>query len=135
MRRQTSFSPPAVGGSALLVIFAVLCLTVFAILSLATAQANARLSQKSADTVSAYYAADTQAEEILARLRAGTVPEGVNVEGTRYTYIIPISDTQTLEVEVELRGTEYAVKRWQAVYTGEWTPDTDLNVWDGESVE
>ena len=32
MDKRESFAPPAVGGSCLLVIFAVLCLTVFALL-------------------------------------------------------------------------------------------------------
>ena len=41
--RRDSF-PPAVGGSSLLVIFAVLCLTVFALLTLSTAAADSRLS-------------------------------------------------------------------------------------------
>ena len=51
--RRDSF-PPAVGGSSLLVIFAVLCLTVFALLGLATVQANSRLSDASAQTVFLY---------------------------------------------------------------------------------
>ena len=42
---------PAIGGSSLLVIFAVLCLTVFALLSLSTVQAGDRLSDASADAV------------------------------------------------------------------------------------
>ena len=99
--RRDSF-PPAVGGSSLLVIFAVLCLTVFALLGLATVQANSRLSDASAQTVSGYYAADCQAETILAQLRSGTVPEGVSVRGDVYSYTCPISDTQTLQVEVRV---------------------------------
>ena len=35
-RKRETFSPPAVGGISLLVAFAVLCLTVFALLSLTT---------------------------------------------------------------------------------------------------
>ena len=62
-------APPAVGGSSLLVIFSVLCLTVFALLSLSTVQASGRLSSTSAQAVAAYYQADSQAEAILARLR------------------------------------------------------------------
>ena len=78
--------PPAPGASALLVIFAVLCLTVLAMLSLSTVQADARLSDASAETVTGYYAADYQAEEILAQLRTGTVPSGVGKK-TVYTII------------------------------------------------
>lgn len=71
MNERRAFRPPVTGGSSILVMFAVLCLTVFSMLSLATARTDARISQASADGVSAYYAADMQAEEILARLRAG----------------------------------------------------------------
>ena len=71
MEDKKRFSPPVVGGSSLLVIFAVLCLTVFALLSLSTVRADVRLSEASAQAVSGYYQADCQAEAILARLRSG----------------------------------------------------------------
>ena len=41
------FTPPMVGGSSLLVIFAVLCLTIFTLLTLSTVQADTRLSEAS----------------------------------------------------------------------------------------
>ena len=114
-RESRRFSPPVVGGSSLLIIFAVLCLTVLAMLSLSTAQNNAKMSRASADSVTAYYAADTQAEEILARLRGGEMPDGVIAEtdggGTRYEYTVPISDTQVLSVTVYLEGTDWKVLR------------------------
>lgn len=126
--RRDSF-PPAVGGSSLLVIFAVLCLTVFALLGLATVQANSRLSDASAQTVSGYYAADCQAETILAQLRSGTVPEGVSVRGDVYSYTCPISDTQTLQVEVRVDESAYTILCWQAVSTADWQAEEDLEVW------
>lgn len=125
------FSPPAVGGSSLLVIFAVLCLTVFALLGLSTVQAGGRLSGASADAVSAYYDADCHAEAILARLRAGELPEGVTRSGDTYFYACPISDTQELRVEVRLEGETWTVLRWQAVSTARWEADDTLAVWDG----
>ena len=84
MRTREKFSPPVVGGSSLLVIFAVLCLTVFALLGLSTVQADQRLSDASAKAVSDYYGADTQAEQIFAQLRSGQVPQGVAVSGDTY---------------------------------------------------
>lgn len=91
MDKRESFAPPAVGGSCLLVIFAVLCLTVFALLSLSTAQANDRLADASVEAVSAYYQADRQAETILAQLRSGQMPQGVTADGATYIYIyIPV---------------------------------------------
>lgn len=142
-KRQERFSPPAVGGISLLVVFAVLCLTVFALLALTTVQADTRLADASAKAVSDYYAADCKAQEILAWLRAGEIPEGVEMRDWPgygvYTasYEVPISDTQELQVEVELTEEEadynwrYQVVRWQAVPTVEWEGDESLDVWDG----
>ena len=55
-------APPMAGLSALLVIFAVLCLTVFAVLSLSTVRADRRLQEQSVSAVEGWYAADTAAE-------------------------------------------------------------------------
>jgi len=135
---EKRFSAPIVGGSSLLVIFAVLCLTVFALLGLSTVQADGRLSEASAEAVSAYYAADCQAEAILARLRDGELPEGVEEtvtpEGRTCAYTCPISGTQTLAVEVRLEGASYTVLRWQAVSTADWAADEALDLWDGDPV-
>ncbi len=75
--KQKRFSPPAVGGISLLAAFAVLCLTVFALLCLSTVRADIRLADAAALSVEEYYAADCEAQEILVRLRAGEMPEGV----------------------------------------------------------
>ena len=135
---EKRFAAPAVGGSSLLVIFAVLCLTVFALLGLSTVRADGRLSDASAKAVSAYYEADCQAEAILARLRAGELQEGVEEsitpEGRTCVYTCPISDTQTLAVEVRLEGANYDILRWQAVSTADWEPDETLDLWDGDPV-
>ena len=131
MDKRETFSPPAVGGSCLLVIFAVLCLTVFALLSLSTVQANGHMADASVAAVSAYYQADCQAEAVLARLRSGQVPEGVAADGDTYTYTCPISDTQSLEVRVRLEGDSWTVLRWQAVSTVEWEAEDSLDLWSG----
>ncbi len=137
MKREDSrVSVPVVGGSSLLVIFAVLCLTVFALLGLTTVQAGGRLSRAGAESVAAYYAADCAAEEIFARLRAGEIPEEVGVcacpgvEG--YTYTCPISDTQQLSVEIHCDGISWSVERWQAEGTVEREETGQyLDLWDG----
>lgn len=138
-RERGGFSPPALGGSSLLVIFAVLALTVFALLSLSTVKADVRLADASVQAIQDYYAADCKAQEILARVRMGDRPEGVEIVGSgvlTVTYAVPISDTQELQVEAVLTGTEngtfaYTVTRWQAVPVGDWQADDGPNVWDG----
>ena len=138
-RNNSRFSPPAVGGVSLLVAFAVLCLTVFALLALATVQADARLAGASAQAVADYYAADCAAQEILARLRAGEEPEGVDFRGfgeLYASYACPISDQQELRVEVRFPDVldldSYEILCWRAAPVGQWENDDSLNVWDGE---
>lgn len=125
-------SPLMVGASSLLVIFAVLCLTVFALLSVSTVQAHQRLSEKSASSIEEYYAADSAAEEILAMLRAGEIPEGVKEENGVYTYVCLISETQALAVKVKVSGADYTILRWQAISTADWKADDTLPVWNEE---
>ena len=132
MDKKRTTLPTAVGGSSLLVIFAVLCLTVFALLSISTVRANQKLSDSSCRTVEGYYRADCSAEQILARLRTGERVEGVQGNDGLFSYACAISDTQALVVEVAVDGTEYTVLRWQAVSTADWQADNSLPVWDGD---
>lgn len=131
MDKKRRFSPPAVGGSSLLTIFAVLCLTVFALLSLSTVLADGRLSDLSAQAVTDYYAADCRAEEIFAKLRAGELPDGVTEEDGVYSYACTVSETQALLVSVQERETGWTVLQWQTVSTTDWREDDSLDLWDG----
>ena len=127
--KKRAFSP--VGISSLLVMFAVLCLTVFALLSVSTVQAQLRLADSSRAAITGYYQADCEAEEILARLRMGECPEGVEQSGDLYSYTCRISETQTLAVCVQVDETGYTILRWQAVSTTDWDADGKLPVWSG----
>ena len=131
MEKKQHSAPPFVGGTSLLVIFATLCLIIFALLSLSTTRADERLGDAVAQAVSDYYAADCEAEAILAQLRQGTVPAGVTASGDLYAYSCPVSDTQALAVEVRVHGMDYQVLRWQTVSTADWQPDDSLPVWTG----
>ena len=124
---------PLVGGSSLLVVFAVLCLTVFALLGLSTVQANKRLSDASIDAVKHYYEADLQAEMILSRLRNGDISEEVKVDNGVYSYSCPMSETQQLLVEVRIDGTTWEILRWQTVSIAQWNEEESVSVWDGKN--
>ena len=129
MNKKNSRGFPIIGGSSLLVIFAVLCLAVFAMLSLSTAQADRRLADTSIQAVADYYAADSRAEEILARLRTGQMPEEVTQNGTVYSYSCINSPSQSLFVEVSENSWE--VLRWQAQPTVDWQEDDSMELWRG----
>ena len=130
-RAEQKVQSPMVGGSSLLVIFAVLCLTVFALLGFSTVQADRRLEQISVQAVEDYYTADTQAERILAQLRNGQIPADVQLRDGIYSYCCRISDNQAIQVQV--RAEDWKVLRWQSVSTIHWTESDSLQVWDGES--
>ena len=125
--------PPLVGGSSLLVVFAVLCLTVFALLGFSTVQADKRLSDASAAAVRDYYTADLQAEVILAQLRNGDIPDGVVEKNGVYSYVCPVSKTQELQVAVRIDDEAWEILRWQTVSTVTWDEEEHLSVWDGKS--
>ena len=131
-RQRDHLSAPATGGISLLTVFAVLALTVFALLSLSTVRADERLSLASAQAVRDYYAADNGAQEILARLRAGEVPLDVTIDGGIYSYAVPLSENQELQVELRVEGTTYTVLKWQAVSLGDGEEvEGELDLWDG----
>ncbi|MBE6972350.1 MAG: hypothetical protein E7440_00470 [Ruminococcaceae bacterium] len=123
---------PVVGLSSLLTIFGVLCLTVFALLTVSTAQAGARLGHRAEQAVQDYYAADRRAEELLAALRSGEMPEGVTGQGSILQYSCAVGDTQMLTVEVAVQGADYRILRWQTVPAGIWQAEDRITVWGGK---
>ena len=130
MKKQNSFSLTPVGGSSLLVIFAVLCLTVFALLSLSSVQAERRLADAAAQSVIDYYRADLQAEEIFARLQNGERLEGIEENDGLWEFAVPISQRQVLSVALKHEREDWTVLRWQTV-TSEGELDQSLHVWQG----
>ena len=139
--KESASFPAVTGAASLLVIFSVLCLTVFALLSLSTVLASHRLGEKNAAAVSGYYEADAEANRILAALRAGEVPEGVRQVllsgefGDYFEYECRISETQVLQVVVTITppGPEgaggWSIQRWQVRSTLDWEPSPELPVW------
>lgn len=69
MKQKDSFHPN-IGASSILMIFVVLCLTTFGVLSLVTANADKKISTKNAETVQSYYKAGGQVESRLQELDA-----------------------------------------------------------------
>lgn len=115
MKNNFKRFPAIVGPSSLIVIFAVLCLSVFSILTLSTAKAQERLCVVSAESIKNYYKADCEAELILSKIRNGEMPSGVTVTGNVYSYKCPITESLFLEVEVLLEDGEWTVIRWESV--------------------
>lgn len=143
---ESKHSPKVnIGSASIVVVFCVLCLTIFAVLSLITANSEAKLADKSAEAVSAYYAADYvcsekacaiaeaaklgTAEDTAAALGAEVCPDG---NALLITYSEEISPTQALFVSLSVENGEMQVLQWQACDTDVWTFDDTIEVWDGQ---
>ncbi len=135
MRDKTDLSAPATGGASLLAAFGILCFSMLAMLSLSTVQTETRMADRALAQVSAYYAADLQAQEIFARLRSGEQVDSVRVEEGVYSYRCDISPNQYLAVSLEKQDGRWTVLRWQAVASAEPAPEQPLNVWTGTKGE
>ena len=135
MKRGGSVS----GAVSLVMIFCVLCLAIFTVLTYATAQREQKLSDVNARMAREYYEADTKAKQIVSDILAGKEPTVDHLKeetefGTTYSFSIPAGGEQALTVQVAIDRGECTVLKWQTVYVGEWEPDYSLDVWDGEDI-
>ena len=132
----------SIGGATIVMIFSVLCLTIFSVLSLITAKNDLTLSQKAAASVSDYYKADSRAVEIMDMLAASydgeyRAPGDVEVD-IQYdfstavlSYSVPVNENLNLSVLLFAEGKDMSVILWELTDSGAWTADESINVWDG----
>ncbi len=118
------------GASSVLMIFIVLCLTAFGVLSLVSARADLRLTDKTADAAQEYHSADARTDQLLSlidqklaaarddasRLPAAEAPagytallsaslsglEGVRLEDGRIFLTVSMTDGREIRTELEL---------------------------------
>lgn len=159
-KKQSSFS--SIGITSLVLIFVMLCLLTFSVLSLVTARADLCLSQKNAERTSAYYDAENRANDVLLsviscieeykdspdasvfyqKLRERL--DGQN--GILFTgadsleYEVLLDKEQLLSVSLEISyetyddGSHYRILAWNTVSTHEWESDGSLPLLDKEAV-
>lgn len=132
-----------IGAVSLIMVIAVLLLTIFAILTLMTANNEYELTQNLAQSVNNYYKADKEATNILATIiqtapTAKNIPESINgiaifsSESNIIKYTCPIDDRQTLNVVIALNDKKHEIILWQTEYIADWTIDNKIEVWNGE---
>jgi hypothetical protein len=134
------------GITSIIAILVILVLIVFSALSITTAQADLRLSEKTAVATADYYEADAAAEKALSEVaiavtrmedwEAAAAKAGFTAEKTA-EHVWTISGSFTIDANKELQveatvtpNAEVAVEkvRWQTVPTGSWEADDDLNL-------
>ena len=123
-----------IGSASILLVFVILCLVSFAVLSIVSANADSKLSTRVLERTTAYYTACNQAEQSLAGMdhTLRRIYESSDSEeayfasvGHGKSYVIPISDLQSLQVTIEILypGTAedsfYKITAWQVLNTDE----------------
>ncbi len=131
-----------IGGGTLLLLFSVLILIIFALLTLSTARREATLTEKRQVAVEDYYRADSRAADLatalLSRWREGDVPatlEDIIITdegGEIYAYLCPIDNRRAISVRLRLSEEGMTILSWKTAEIAPWTPDESLDVWGGE---
>ncbi len=135
------------GSASILMVFAILCLTVFSALSLVTSVSEKKTAQHFADTTAAYYEADSRAVKVKADIQSlidiGNTPQqAAAANNAQYspeeqiiTYNVPLSDnisqiTAVLKFDNSTKKLE--IISWEKNDVSSWVPDDSLEVWNGE---
>ncbi len=143
-----------VGYVSVMLIFAVICLTIFAVMSFKAAMSTDTFNNRSGEFLKQYYAADSKAKETLSKLNdsmqaargsmffeeefeeAAKALDGVSVkqspDGFLASYDVPINDRQVLAVEIRFDNDgKYTIRQWQSRDVGFDDTESHLGVWDG----
>jgi hypothetical protein len=152
-------STSGIGVVTLFVVLLILCLTVFAVLTFASANADLRLSEKNAEMVEAYYAADNTAtlisedisafwkqgapkpnddacrvlaEEIRSREGIAEITYVSDDRGLTVSYGVFVDTLLTLDVELSLpRGGVCEILSWRVMADEPSFEEEMLPVWEG----
>lgn len=138
----------SVGITSIVTVFAVLCLTIFAVLTASTAAQEKKLAEKYAQAVSEYWTCDAACADTANalgalwesgadadELRAAAEGMGaqVTVRGDDLLVSYSVAENQVSRMDVQLRiGAAFTVEQWQLTSDdADWTPDQSLPVWKG----
>jgi len=136
-----------VGSASIVLVFAVLCLTIFSLITFVVANNERSIVDAKVNLVTGYYEADALAEQILVDLvAADIVPSslhGVEIL-TRWNeelgvdttyYYCQISPVKSLYVNLVIRDDSFDILSWRMRDTDIWTFDDSINVWSGDIEE
>ncbi|MCL2548468.1 MAG: hypothetical protein FWE76_04800 [Symbiobacteriaceae bacterium] len=134
-----------VGTASIVLVFAVLCLTIFSLISLSAATGDMALVDAEVNLVCAYYNADTLAEMVLDSLLQVTpfFAESYHeiaiqvfwYNGGSYAiveYVCPISERKELSVNVKIGEGYYDILCWKMQDAVVWVFDPSIPIWQGE---
>ncbi len=140
MAKQEIRRKANIGSSTLILIFIVLCLVTFSVLSLGNAKREDALSKRSAASVQEYYRADAAGEAFLQMVdqalwkgdRESLAPYLQSETGT-YATDVSMDAGQALRVELALdwEKSTCQVLSWKVYHEQDYEIDQSVPVWDG----
>ena len=140
MAKQEIRRKANIGSSSLILIFIVLCLVTFSVLSLGNAKREDALSRRSADSVQEYYRADAAGEAFLqladqALLKGDKDSLMSYLQSASGTYCtdVAMNAGQALRVELALDWEQktYQVLSWKVYHQEDYEIDQSIPVWSG----
>lgn len=122
------------GSIAVLFTVAILCVAIFAALTVMTARADARVAEQYGKHIKTLYDCENMGQRWLAQADAylqgaGPLPEGTEQDGKLLQTTLTCGSMQLF---IRLLGddTGYEILQWSC--TTRWEPDNDLNLWEQE---
>ena len=154
MNEKQSGGRANIGTSSLILIFIILCLTIFGLLSLSSAGSDWKLAQKNAQSIKGYYEADSMAVEFTAMVEEALAGCSQASDDEEYLELVKEKlgefyqeDTgtvgtdiemlygQMLHVEVEPDREEergYRILSWNVYHSVDYDIDRSMPVWTGD---
>ena len=130
------------GGISVLMIFLTLCITIYGLLALITAESELSLNLRNRDAAADYYAADALAVVIISELASAEDRGEISVSetgdipilhdpGTRgASFTVPIDKYRNLDVSVSFSGgdSHYVIDRYTVVSSLDWQEQAKGNI-------
>ena len=125
--KKTSYPPVNMGISLMLVVFIVICMIIFSILSLSTALKDYNYSKENAENTKEYYEACNRGERELALIYTNLSDYA---DGEELEYLITMNDDKALQIITKFypSNNTYEIKTWKVITTTDWEGDDSIPV-------
>ena len=128
-QKKFTYPPLQIGTSFMLLVFIILCMVTFAVLSLSNSMKDYEYSKKNAERTTAFYEANNLAEEKLAEIDQALMNGEVSEETVEFS--VPMNDSESLEIVLEThpgQNPRYSIVTWKQISSQEWSGDQTLPV-------
>ena len=133
-----------VGSASILLVFAVLCLTIFSVITLRTATTDMAMTEFWKESVTAYYDADSLAESIVSEILGlediPTFVQGIDIntelindtDGKMVSFSLPVSEQKELYVRLAIFSGFHETLEWKLRDACGWVVfDDGFDLWPG----